>query len=204
MTRPSANQDQKMLNAGFRLLAKDGVNGLTVRNVCKEARVNLGMFNYYFKTKEKFIETLYLELQRKVEEFVDVDSVCNQSSIERLKHTLYKLAMYSNENRQLTTIMLFDGLVQFKKYQKYVENGVVPKFDFLVPLIRECKKDGYLKPDLPTIEIFALLFFGCLVPEMFVQQMKDLEKIHHLKTYGKRQEERLKERIDIVFKGVEG
>ena len=62
MTRPSTNIDKKLLQAGKDLIPKTGFSGLKVRDVAKKAGANLGMFNYHFGTKDKYIEILIKEV----------------------------------------------------------------------------------------------------------------------------------------------
>lgn len=58
MTRPSHNIDILLFEKGRELLLEVGFDKFSVRTLCKKAGVNLGMFHYYFKTKERFIELL--------------------------------------------------------------------------------------------------------------------------------------------------
>lgn len=58
MTRKSTNADKKLLENGYKLLIKNGASKLSIRDVCNKANVNLGMFHYYFGSKNKFIEEI--------------------------------------------------------------------------------------------------------------------------------------------------
>ena len=58
MTRPSQNIDQRLLEAGRRLLPDLGCAALSVRRLAAEAGVNAGMFHYHFRTKDVFLLSL--------------------------------------------------------------------------------------------------------------------------------------------------
>lgn len=47
--------DQRILDATLRLLARDGIAGVTMRAVAREADVALGLTNYYFDSKHALI-----------------------------------------------------------------------------------------------------------------------------------------------------
>ena len=49
MPRKSMKLDDKLIRVGLDLLAREGVRTLTVRRVCRQAHVNLGMFTYFFR-----------------------------------------------------------------------------------------------------------------------------------------------------------
>lgn len=53
-----------ILEAAFRILARDGYQGLTARNVAVEAGTNLALVNYYFGGKKGLLLALYDELER--------------------------------------------------------------------------------------------------------------------------------------------
>lgn len=53
-----------ILEAAFRILARDGYQGLTARNVAEEAGTNLALVNYYFGGKKGLLLALYDELER--------------------------------------------------------------------------------------------------------------------------------------------
>ncbi|HET8984586.1 MAG TPA: TetR/AcrR family transcriptional regulator [Trueperaceae bacterium] len=55
-----------ILDAAFRILARDGFQALTARNVATEAGTNLALVNYYFGGKKGLLLALYdhLETQR--------------------------------------------------------------------------------------------------------------------------------------------
>jgi len=62
MARPSSGTDIKLKSAGKRLLREKGITGLNVREVCRLAGVNTGMFHYYFGSKEDFLQAVLKEM----------------------------------------------------------------------------------------------------------------------------------------------
>lgn len=53
-----------ILDAAFRILARDGYQGLTARSVAEEAGTNLALVNYYFGGKKGMLLALYDRLER--------------------------------------------------------------------------------------------------------------------------------------------
>src|SRR5690606_2608933 len=54
------NQKQiEILNIVERLISEKGVNATSVREIAKEAGINVAMISYYFGSKEKMIESLF-------------------------------------------------------------------------------------------------------------------------------------------------
>lgn len=202
MSRPSANLDKKMLEAGVDIIINEGIEGLTARNICKYANVNLGMFNYYFKSKEYYISILYSGLHKQIEEYMNIASVSDKSSLVKLKHALLRLNQFAHEHQKLSTALFSDAFLQTKVYTEYLENGIIPQFDILINLIISAKEDGYLRSDLAVMDIFGLLFFGCIVPEIFSSRLGPVQKYLHLKK-DKYESSGFSKRMELVFNELE-
>ncbi len=50
-----AENKKKLMNAAIQIIEKDGIDKITVRNVCKEAGVATGLFYYYFQNKDELL-----------------------------------------------------------------------------------------------------------------------------------------------------
>jgi AcrR family transcriptional regulator len=50
---------ERILSVGTRLLAEQGYNGVSLRQVCTEADVNLALMSYHFGTKEKLLFAIF-------------------------------------------------------------------------------------------------------------------------------------------------
>lgn len=90
MGRKSSDLDKKMVEAGIALIKERGV-AAPVREVAELAGANLGMFNYHFGTKEKFLIRALTEVYDKfigeLTETVETDS--------DLELVLFQLAKFS-------------------------------------------------------------------------------------------------------------
>ena len=56
---------EKILRAASRLFSENGLDGVTVREICRAAKVNIALVNYHFGSKEglyrECVERIYLE-----------------------------------------------------------------------------------------------------------------------------------------------
>ncbi|MDR1026706.1 MAG: TetR/AcrR family transcriptional regulator [Lactobacillus sp.] len=203
MARPSTNLDKKMLEAGVKIIIKDGVNGLTARNICKEADVNLGMFNYYFKSKDYYITLLYSLIHKDIEDFINVASMDDKPSLVKLKQTLSRLNEYTKKNPELSEAMFADVFHRYNDYKRYMEEGIIPNFRLFIQLIAEAQKDGYLRKDWSVIEMFAFIFFGGLVPEMYSNHLDDILRLYKYKEAKSPTKSNFARRMDLIFNELE-
>ena len=54
----------EILNVAERLFAEEGFDGTSVRDIAKNANVNVAMISYYFGSKEKLLDTSPINLQK--------------------------------------------------------------------------------------------------------------------------------------------
>ena len=106
MTRPSHNTDRLLIRAAKKLIPRTGFSGLTVREVSRRAGVNLGMFNYHFKTKDAFIEKLLVETYEDFFADFKIESLTGGTPIERLKNAIMAVAFYVRDNRQIFIMLM--------------------------------------------------------------------------------------------------
>ncbi|MDR3113398.1 MAG: TetR/AcrR family transcriptional regulator [Endomicrobium sp.] len=62
MTKPTSGAEQKLISAGLYLAKEKGVSGFSVRQLCSKAKVNPGLFHYYFTSRENFNKAVLKEV----------------------------------------------------------------------------------------------------------------------------------------------
>ena len=202
MTRPSAHLDKKMIAAGKKIIMKEGSEGLTVRKICAKAGVNLGMFNYYFKTRDNYIGILAKEINNDFEKIINLDVVKDASSYDRLCHAINNLTKYVTKHRRFSAVVLFDTLIRFEYYKKLMVSGTVSSSNLLIDLILAAQKDKYLRSDVPIIEIYSMMLFNVFMPEMFRPYMNDVEDMMNIKKKTSIRKYPAERRIQLFLEGV--
>lgn len=203
MTRPSANLDKKMIEAGIQILNQEGEKSLTLRNVCSKANANPGMFPYYFKTKDNFRAIIYAELQKRFYETIEFEKVIHKSSIEQLRYVMIKISEYVRNNQKLTYAIFVNSITNYKDYLTKIEKGFFPANDALFSLIDKAKKDGFMTKKLTTVQIYLTLLFGVITPEFFANRFDEIIWEQSSNTTKDADKAFYTDRIDIILKGLE-
>jgi len=123
------------------MLRKSGLSRMNLREVAAKAGVNLGMFHYHFKTKDKFIravlqdsyEKFFRDFSLKVEE--------GKSPLEKLRQALFALARFARDNRQLFVSLLQDALNGNNLAREFARDNFRRHGGIVLDLIRQCQKD---------------------------------------------------------------
>lgn len=171
MSRPSRNCDRMLLEAGADLLRERGITGISVRQVCERAGVNLGMFTYHFHTKENFLRQLltqaYEDFFRQIVTGVqDVDN-----PLERLLTMLDQAIDYIDSNRALAHALFRDGVRGTPLVAEMVSNNFPRHLKVIFELVRDSQKAGILRDDLPTVQILITLGSALVLPMFWSREL---------------------------------
>lgn len=209
MSRPSKNTDKKLINAGKELIPVMGISGLKIRDVAKKAGVNLGMFNYYFGTKEKYLEVLMIDVYSEFLSDFQLDSATGNNSLERLRNTLIGAAYFIRENRMLIEALFEEFVAGNIGMAEFARKNMTKHVNILLKLIRECQKDGYLVKT--SIFVIAPILVGAAaLPSIVVRVLEKNYRgtfagafIPVLKSAAI-SDKKIVERIDFALKGLRG
>ncbi len=128
------NSKQKILNSATKLFANKGFDAVSVREICKEANVNLCMISYYFGGKKELYNAIIDDLIEKQTQyantFLDLScepkSLSKQEQVDLLFLILDKFVdfFYSNISSDLILLLL-------KEQQNPEFNFKSPAFEYL-------------------------------------------------------------------------
>jgi AcrR family transcriptional regulator len=126
---------QELMDIGFELYMKNGMGGFSIKDVVSQAGVATGLFYYYFKSKENFVDETLNSFIVKNMELIEEILISNERSVmQKMKDSLdifwtfiEKLAAYKN-------VSSFQTEQHFQLEQKL--------FTRIQPLIRQVIEEG--------------------------------------------------------------
>ncbi|MCX5789955.1 MAG: TetR/AcrR family transcriptional regulator [Elusimicrobia bacterium] len=165
MPRPSRNTDKLLIQAGRKLLPETGISGLSLRRVAAEAGVNLGMFYYNFKTKQRFTQLVLQEVYEEFFKDFSVGTGGDASPRERLRKALIALARFARDNRKLFLMMLHDVIEGEVEAVRFAQENLPRHLSIIAGLIRDCQKQGLMKK-MPLPSAIAFLAGSTAMPNI--------------------------------------
>ncbi len=154
MNASAANTKEKILTIAHEMFSKDGFHGTSIRDISKEAGVNVSAVNYHFENKEKLYRETFQYSYRKLDQGIR-DLSENHETAEDLAYAVFDhmlregsalvntFKMMLNDNFKLPDDFQDEsdhnfgppgGEVLFKKLEKEVSAGI-PK-DALIWAVR--------------------------------------------------------------------
>lgn len=145
MPRPSQNTDKCLIEAAQGMLRKTGLSRMNLRQVAAKAGVNLGMFHYHFKTKDKFIRAVLQDSYEKFFRDFTLKIEEGKSPLEKLRQALFALATFARDNRQLFVSLLQDALNGNDTARDFVGDNFLRHGMVVRKLVLQCQLDKSLR-----------------------------------------------------------
>jgi len=172
MGRKAADIDKELLAKGLELAQKFGINGFSIRNLCKEAGVNLGMFHYYFKSRHNFNEEVmkygYSHLVRQIE---TIDK-SNLPPRENIKTILLEVNLFAKQNRKILSAMAGDALSGDKTTIDFIIKNFTKHIELIIKALSSAKglKDKAAKQHI--LSLTPAIFMPVAIPQLLCGLME--------------------------------
>jgi AcrR family transcriptional regulator len=207
MGRPPSGTDLKLKAAGRKLLQTKGITGLSVREACREAGVNTGMFHYYFGSKEEFLKAVLKEMYAEFMVHFKAGVSAGGTPRERLKNALIEVGRFALGMRRIAP-MLFADLTHGKKEAfAFVSGNFTEHIRHIAALAEECRPASAVKnrstpfiiTALVPVMIFPVLLSG-VMERNGVRTLGGLQLEKMLSEFFS--EEGIAERAEIALRGI--
>ena len=166
---------EKILMAALRLFAKDGYEGVSVRNIAEELGMTKGALYRHYKNKRDIFDCIVermiqvdaeraKEYEMPVEQYDSVPDSYGNTSLEDIqKYTIEQLKFWTED----AFASLFRRMLSLERYRNaemaelYSQCIVAGPVDYMEDLFRELIKKGVLREENPrqlAVEYYAPLF----------------------------------------------
>ncbi|OGS12329.1 MAG: hypothetical protein A2234_07630 [Elusimicrobia bacterium RIFOXYA2_FULL_58_8] len=160
----------KLKTAGRKLLQEKGITGLTVREACRVAGVNTGMFHYYFGSKDEFLKAVLKEMYAEFMLNFRAGVAVAGTPRARLKNALAEVGKFARSVRNAAPMIFADLAYGKKEAFTFVSGNFTEHIQHIAALAEECRPDSLLKGHsipfmiaaMVSVMIFPVLIAGVL------------------------------------------
>lgn len=202
MTKPSAGADRRLLEAAKKMIPRKGITGLRLREVARQAKVNLGMFHYHFQSKERFTRILLQEFYEEFFANLLVASRKGKDSRARLRNTLLAIGLFLKREHEMYLALAKDIMNQNPEVLDFVRENLPRHVAVIRELVENCQRERTLAA-LPFPQVIGFLMTSINAPTLVgyaVARGRSApkgSKIASLLT-----DEAIAQRIDLAMKGL--
>jgi AcrR family transcriptional regulator len=212
MSRNPGNADRLMLEAAKKIVCKEGCSGLRIRDLVKRAGVNLGMFHYHFRTKERFKQALLQELYEDFfEKLTSASKEEAPTAVAQLRATLLAMATFVRSKSEFYLAIFKDVSNGDPEVISFIERNIPRHMAVIGQLVERCQSEGSMV-SIPFPQILAFLMTSTNIPILIGAAVRGHKrsrersgmKPQEIKNYevAVLSDEAIAQRIDLALKGL--
>lgn len=179
----------QILQVAERLFAEKGFDGTSIRDIAKEASINIAMVSYYFGSKELLLESIILFRISGIKLELDNLLLQDLNPIERIHKLIEVYIDKINSNRCIYKIMHFEfsssqRVINLKAFSDLKKDNLKS----LESIIKDGQEKGFFRKDIvvPLITTTILgTYFHFHLNRIFYQSLLDLNSEEQYNTYIK-------------------
>jgi AcrR family transcriptional regulator len=200
------NQKQlQILDTAERLFAMHGFHGASVRDIAQEADVNIAMISYYFGSKERLIESIFLKRVMDVKDGLD-ELVKNKdlAPLEKINKLIDLFVAKISDRPYFCRIMVRAQATQEGVPTELIHEIKQQMYDLVKKLIMEGQKKGAFLKDIDTMMMVNTLVGTSnhvIISQNFLKKVWNQEAISEEK-FRQQLKERVSNHLKKLFKVV--
>lgn len=164
---------QVIIDVAARLFAERGMDGVSVREITREARVNLGAITYHFGSKEALFADVILEkIQPLIEIGAEVSASSNTPS-EKLKQILLRSSLHILNRDPSLKAFFAESLQGGKRLPKKGVEAIAERNRKVSAILHEGIQRGEFRAC--DVDCATWVFFGMVMPYVLHQPLMNPE-----------------------------
>jgi len=163
MARPRTDIEPRILLAARRRFLLEGVDGAALRTIARDARTNVGMIHYYFRTKDDLflavVEDVYAGLLHDLETALGPDVAPR----ERLRRAFLRLGSASEAELEVIRLVIREALVSSERLGRVMARFQRGHIALLLQTVAEAMQQGQIEMTLPpALVMISAMAMGAL------------------------------------------
>ena len=155
--------EQKILEAAKQVFMEKGIDGARMQDIADKAGINKALLHYYFRSKEKLFEMIFMEEARKFLPKVTSIMVSELSLFEKVEKFVGEYIDTLLQNPLLPIFILNEINRNPKDAIKKIFGNQRPPIDKVDDLITKLVKKGEIKP-IKGYELMVNMVSLCIFP----------------------------------------
>ncbi|QKJ64336.1 TetR/AcrR family transcriptional regulator [Flavobacterium sp. M31R6] len=179
----------QILHVAEKLFAEKGFDGTSIRDIAKEAKINVAMVSYYFGSKEQLLESIILNRVTDIKLQLDILTLEDLNPLQKIQKLIELYIDKINSNRCIYKIMHFE----FSSSQRVINLQAFTdlkkgNLKSIESIIQDGQEKGIFRKDIviPLLTTTILgTYFHFHLNRPFYENLLDLKTEEEYNTYIK-------------------
>jgi AcrR family transcriptional regulator len=196
---------EKLLQAAAQIFAKKGYSGATVKDISKQAGVNVSLISYHFNGKEGLFRVLVEGFGR--ERLKDAEKILTPpESLEdmraKLRLWMEQFLICQVQDDSVCSILHRENILEQDFLWDIFQNTFLKHFGAIIKFFESAKKKGIVRKDVDPV-ISTVMLFGSLIHVGRNQKIQ--KKVFHVSIADEKYRWQLIEQfLSILLNGITG
>jgi len=197
------NTCELLIKAAKKKFAQHGYSGAKVKEIAKEAGVNISLISYHFGGKDGLYRACLEPFGKERLAFAE-KVLIQPKSVEDMQNKLHLWSRHflecHVEEHEITTILHRDCLHDSKFMKELFQKTFLKVFETVVAFLTAAKKKGFLRADIDA-QLAASLYYGSLI---HIGRTDKIQKEFFGKSIldKKYREQIIEQSLQILMKGI--
>jgi AcrR family transcriptional regulator len=192
--------EQKILEAAKQVFMEKGIDGARMQDIADKAGINKALLHYYFRSKEKLFEMIFMEEARKFMPKVTSIMMSELTLFEKVEKFVGEYIDTLMQNPLLPIFILNEINRNPKEAIKKIFGNQRPPIDKVDELITKLVKKGEIKP-IKGYELMVNMVSLCIFPFLARPMVQWITKTNE-EEFMKLMEQRKKSIVKFVIDSV--
>ena len=199
------DKQKHILDIAERLIADNGFDGTSIRDIAKEASINIAMISYYFGSKEKLLEALFemrgKEVTLKLENLMQNDKL---SSLEKMNVVIDAYIEKITNQQCFHRIMMRQQAMENSFISDKIFETKRRNHALIQQLIKHGQKQGDFKKNI-DLQLVMVTLFGTvnhmITSKNFYRKLNNFEDMPD-EEFEKHIRKKLSQHLKSLFKAL--
>jgi len=199
------DKQKHILDIAERLIADNGFDGTSIRDIAKEASINIAMISYYFGSKEKLLEALFemrgKEVTLKLENLMQNDKL---SSLEKMNVVIDAYIEKITNQQCYHRIMMRQQAMENSFISDKIFETKRRNHALIQQLIKHGQKQGDFKKNI-DLQLVMVTLFGTvnhmITSKNFYRKLNNFEDMPD-EEFEKHIRKKLSQHLKSLFKAL--
>lgn len=200
MKHSNGERKEHIIKAAVKLFDSQGFNGTTVREIAKEADVNIALLSYYFKNKAGLLEYLMVRYFEGLFDSLDeiMERLQQRHAFDVLNEIISFSLDYQREHYKVARLIQRQLSVESMLAREIMGTYLTKQKHYYQSLLEEGSGRGEFRPhdsDITVIHLLSMMTFPYFNPQI-------IREVYHLEPTSESFGEQLKESLSVMAKSA--
>jgi len=160
--KTSGERKKEIIDAARELIIREGVQGVTIKNLSEKNRISEPAIYRHFKNKRAILTALIDNFEHNLTEVIDRPIRYHKNPLDRLREIMKAHMIFTAERRGILFAVTAESIYFNDDFLRRKILGVIDRYRTKIKeILLQARREGFLREDI-NLDSVSLTFFGLI------------------------------------------